>query len=252
MTDTEQPIVTAGVVVIGDEILSGRTRDTNSGTIAAFLTEHGIDLREVRVVPDDEPMIVEAVRALSGRYTYVFTCGGIGPTHDDITADAVAKAFEVGIDHDPRVVAILKKRYENDSLTEARMRMARIPAGADLIDNPVSGAPGFRLGNVHVLAGVPKIMQAMLDSVAAMIVGGAIVHSVTIECPVGEGLVGGPLAELQRQHPDVSIGSYPVFNDRPAGTRLVVRSRDAVALQAAAEAVAALVAHLTIEHAPKG
>src|SRR5229473_8616486 len=159
-------IVTAGLLVIGDEILSGRTKDKNIGYIAEYLTNIGVDLKEVRVVPDVEVEVVTALNALRHRYTYVFTTGGIGPTHDDITADCVAKAFGVSIDVDPRARALLLTRIAEKDLNEARLRMARIPAGADLILNKVSAAPGFRIGNVHVMAGVPAIMQAMLDEVA--------------------------------------------------------------------------------------
>src|SRR6202042_1993328 len=163
-TDGEKDaIVTAAVLVIGDEILSGRTKDKNIGYIAEYLTGLGIDLKKVRVVPDEEPEIVAALNALRSRYTYVFTTGGIGPTHDDITADCVAKAFGVSIDVDPRARALLLTRIAEKDLNEARLRMARIPKGADLILNKVSAAPGFRIGNVHVMAGVPSIMQAMLD-----------------------------------------------------------------------------------------
>src|SRR5947208_15279885 len=158
--------VTAAVIVIGDEILSGRTKDKNTGYIADYLVNIGIDLREVRVVPDVEEEIVAAVNALRVRYDHVLTTGGIGPTHDDITADAIAKAFGVPIDLDPRAVAILAERYGKADLNEARMRMARVPAGAELIANPISKAPGFSIGNVHVMAGVPAIMQAMLDALA--------------------------------------------------------------------------------------
>src|SRR5579863_1137033 len=156
--------ITAAVLVIGDEILSGRTKDRNLGYIAEYLTNIGVELREARVVPDIEEEIVAALNALRARYTYVFTTGGIGPTHDDITADAVAKAFGVAIDEDPRALAIMMERYKPGELTEARRRMARIPEGADLIENPVSKAPGFRIGNVIVMAGVPSVMQAMLDN----------------------------------------------------------------------------------------
>lgn len=158
--------VTAALLVIGDEILSGRTKDKNIGYIAEYLTNSGIDLREVRVVPDVEAEIVDAINALRARYTYLFTTGGIGPTHDDITADCVAKAFGVSIDVDPRAVNVMLERYKPEELNEARLRMARIPAGAELIENPVSKAPGFMIDNVIVMAGVPNIMQAMLDHVA--------------------------------------------------------------------------------------
>src|SRR5471030_2720354 len=172
MTDAV-PTVTAAVLVIGDEILSGRTKDRNLGYIAEYLARIGVETREARVVPDVEAEIVSALNALRGRYTYVFTTGGIGPTHDDITADSVAKAFGVPIDEDPRALAMMMERYQPGDLTPARRRMARIPAGADLIENPISKAPGFRIGNVIVMAGVPNIMQAMFDSAAKGLETGA-------------------------------------------------------------------------------
>lgn len=228
--------LTAGIVIIGDEILSGRTRDTNSGTIAARLTESGIDLCEVRVVPDDEAMIIEAVQTLSGRYTYVFTSGGIGPTHDDITADCVAKAFDVGIDINDEARAMLRTNYARDEdLTPARLRMARIPFGARLIPNPLSKAPGFIIGNVHVMAGVPKIMEVMLEHVLSTLPTGVRMESVSVECPVGEGLVATDLGDLQKTYPAVTIGSYPYFEANRIGTKLVARARD-LALLAEVEA----------------
>ncbi|WP_075215709.1 competence/damage-inducible protein A [Mongoliimonas terrestris] len=234
--------ITAGIVVIGDEILSGRTRDTNSGTIAAYLTSVGIDLREVRVVPDDQDMIVEAVNTLRSRYTYVFTTGGIGPTHDDITADAVGAAFGVPVDHDPRAVEILRSHYARpEDLTDARLRMARIPAGADLIANPLTKAPGFRIGNVFVMAGVPKIMEVMLDGIGPQLATGAVIHSVTVDCPFGEGVIGTALGAVAAAHPLVTIGSYPMFDGRRFATKLVVRSRDPEALAEAEAAVRAMV-----------
>jgi molybdenum cofactor synthesis domain-containing protein len=229
---------TAAVLVIGDEILSGRTRDTNSGTIAAFLNDLGIDLREVRVVPDDQALIVEAVNALRHRYTYLFTTGGIGPTHDDITADAVGAAFGVPVDHDPRAVALLASHYARpEDLTEARMRMARLPAGADLIANPLTKAPGFRIANVFVMAGVPKIMEMMLHSLAPLLRPGVRISSRTIDCPFGEGVIATPLAAIAAAHSGVTIGSYPTYDVRGFSTRLVVRSRDEGALAAAEAAV---------------
>src|SRR3954466_15916668 len=166
MMSTAAPLITAALLVIGDEILSGRTKDKNIGYIAEYLTNIGVDLKEVQVVADDEGAIVEALNALRRRYTYVFTTGGIGPTHDDITADCVARAFGVSIDYDPRAMAIMRERFAEGDLNEARMRMTRIPAGADLVPNKISKAPGFWIGNVIVMAGVPSIMQAMLDEVA--------------------------------------------------------------------------------------
>ena len=233
-------LVTAGLLVIGDEILSGRTKDKNIGYIAEYLTNIGIDMREVRVVSDVEEEIVAALNALRHRYTYLFTTGGIGPTHDDITADAVAKAFGVSIDHDPRAVAMLRERLgaRGFELNEARLRMARIPAGADLVDNPVSGAPGFMLGNVIVMAGVPAIMQAMLDAVAPRLSTGAKMLSETIRADAREGDIGSQLGEIAKANPDVSIGSYPFFDDkRGPNTNIVVRARDPQRLASARIAV---------------
>ena len=245
-------LLTAGVVVIGDEILSGRTRDTNSGTIAAFLTEIGVDLREVRVVPDDIGLIVEAVNTLRGRYTYVFTTGGIGPTHDDITADAIGAAFGVPVRHDPRAVEILRTHYARpEDLTEARLRMARLPEGADLIENPLTKAPGFRVGNVYVMAGVPKIMETMLLAIAPTLDTGVRMLSTTIDCPFGEGVIGTALGEIAGAHPMVTIGSYPSFDGVRFATKLVVRSRDEAALATAAAAVTAMLAGLAASPTPR-
>ncbi len=194
--------ITAAILVIGDEILSGRTKDKNIGYIAEYLTNIGIDLKEVRVVPDEEPEIVAALNALRARYTYVFTTGGIGPTHDDITADCVAKAFGVAIDHDPRAVAMLRERYTPEELNEARLRMARIPAGADLVENPISRAPGFKLGNVIVMAGVPSIMQAMLDNVAPTLATGRRMIAETIDVHgLPEGIYAKALGEVAATNP---------------------------------------------------
>lgn len=235
-------IVTAAILVIGDEILSGRTKDKNIGYIAEYLTNIGIDLREVRVVPDVSDEIVAALNALRGRYSYVFTTGGIGPTHDDITADAVAAAFGVTIDHDPRAVAMLSERFSPAELNEARMRMARIPAGADLVANAISKAPGFNIGNVYVMAGVPAIMQSMLDVIGPTLKTGAKMLSDTVQTGLREGDIGGPLAEIAKAHPAVSIGSYPFWSETGPDTNIVVRSRDAEKLRAAMAAVKAMVA----------
>lgn len=237
-------IVTAGILVIGDEILSGRTKDKNIGFIAEYLTNIGIDLKEVRVVSDDEPDIIAALDALRHRYNYVFTTGGIGPTHDDITADAVAKAFGVAIDHHPEVVARFKERFGAD-LNEARLRMARIPAGADLIQSATILAPGFKIGNVIVMAGVPSIMQAMMDIVAPKLKSGVRMLSDTVRANAREGDVGGPLREVAKAHPDVMIGSYPFLDDnQKPNTNLVVRSRDPEKLAAAMAAVKEMLAGL--------
>jgi molybdenum cofactor synthesis domain-containing protein len=236
-------IVTAAMIVIGDEILSGRTKDRNIGHLAEIMTAVGIDLKEVRVVPDEEDEIVAAVNALRQRYTYVFTTGGIGPTHDDITADTVAKAFGVPCEYDAKALSLLAASYatRNIEFNEARKRMARMPRGAVHIDNPVSIAPGFRIGNVHVMAGVPSIFQAMLDNVVPTLKTGTKLLSATVHCPFGEGMIGGPLAEIQKAHPDTIIGSYPKYLDGSFWTELVVRARTPEALEGGRAAVAALV-----------
>jgi molybdenum cofactor synthesis domain-containing protein len=237
-------IVTAAVLVIGDEILSGRTKDKNIGYIAEYLTNIGVEVREVRVVPDIEAEIITALNALRTRYTYVFTTGGIGPTHDDITADCVAKAFGVTIDVDPRARAMLLTRIAEKDLNEARLRMARIPAGADLIVNKVSSAPGFRIGNVHVMAGVPLIMQSMLDEVAPTLKTGVKMLSESVRADLREGDIGTQLGEIAKGHPDVMIGSYPFQDDGRPNTNIVVRSRDPQKLAAAKAAVEAMLANV--------
>ena len=231
--------VTAGLIVIGDEILSGRTKDVNIGATAEFCTDLGIELREVRVVSDDTDDIVEAVNALRHRYTYVFTTGGIGPTHDDITADAIAKAFGVALPINPEARAMLETRWKQTGteVNEARLRMARIPEGASLIVNSVSAAPGFRIGNVHVMAGVPIIMRAMLEAILPTLKSGRKVLSVTIRAAVGEGTLGGPLGALQEQYPDVKMGSYPQMGKDRIMTELVLRSSDPARLEEAAAKV---------------
>jgi molybdenum cofactor synthesis domain-containing protein len=244
-TPMQTELVTAAILVIGDEILSGRTKDKNIGYIAEYLTDLGIDVREVRVVPDVEDEIVEAVNVLRARYTYLFTTGGIGPTHDDITADSVAKAFGVSIDVDERAVAMLLQRMQREDLNEARLRMARIPAGAELVENPISRAPGFRLGNVIVMAGVPSIMQAMLDNVAPGLVGGTPVTSITIEAgALPEGLYAKPLGEVAKAHPALSIGSYPSYAAGAFANRIVVRGRDAGEIDLAVAAIRAFLEEL--------
>jgi len=236
--------VTAGMIVIGDEILSGRTKDVNIGAVAEFCTDLGIDLIEVRVVSDEMDAIVEAVNALRERCTYVFTSGGIGPTHDDITADAIATAFGVALPINEQARAMLETRWKQTGteVNEARLRMARIPEGADLIVNSVSAAPGFRIGNVHVMAGVPLIMRAMLEALAPTLKGGKKVMSVAIKAAVGEGSVGGPLGALQAEYPDVKMGSYPQMGRDRVMTELVLRSADETRLAEAAEKVRAMVA----------
>jgi molybdenum cofactor synthesis domain-containing protein len=241
-------IVTAGILVIGDEILSGRTKDKNIGFIAEYLTNLGIDLKEVRVVADDEADIIAALDALRHRYSYVFTTGGIGPTHDDITADSIAKSFGVGIDHHPEVVARFRERFQNPGeLNEARLRMARIPDGAELIQSATILAPGFKIGNVIVMAGVPSIMQAMMDIVAPKLKSGVRMLSETVRANAREGDIGGPLREIAIAHPDTIIGSYPFTDeDKKPNTNLVVRSRDPEKLAAALNAVKGMLAGLNL------
>jgi len=231
--------VTAGLLVIGDEILSGRTKDRNIGTIADHLTSIGIALREVRVVGDDESAIVEAVNALRQRYTYVFTTGGIGPTHDDITADSIAKAFGVGIDVDPRAVAIMKPAYEKRGieLNAARLRMARIPDGAELVVNEVSVAPGFRIGNVIVMAGVPSIMEAMLTCATQDLQRGRRILSSSIVAAHAEGELAELFAAHQADWPAVAMGSYPAFKEGQYATDLVMRCPNADMLRSATESL---------------
>ena len=230
-----EEIVTAAVLVIGDEILSGRTRDCNINYIAAHFTRVGIRLQEVRIVADDEAAIVEAVDALRARYTYVITTGGIGPTHDDITADAIAKAMGVSIDHDPRAVALLDAYFAKRGVepTPARMRMARIPHGAELVANAVSIAPGFMIGNVIVLAGVPDVMQVMLDDVTPRLRTGSRMLTATIKLLRAEGDVADLFASHQQKFPDVAMGSYPTFAEGRVSTQLVLRSTDSVMLEIA-------------------
>jgi len=237
-------IVTAALLVIGDEILSGRTRDKNIAYVARHCTMIGIQLREVRVVADEEAEVVAAVNALRARFTYLFTTGGIGPTHDDITADCIARAFGVPIDVDPRALALLQPYYEarGMELTPARLRMARIPEGAALVPNSVSIAPGFMLGNVVTMAGVPGIMQVMLDAVTPMLKTGARMHSVAIDLAHPEGAIAELFGAHQKEFPEVVMGSYPMFRDNRPSTQLVLRSILPEKLQAAAEGLRAKLA----------
>jgi len=225
-------IVTAALLVIGDEILSGRTKDKNIGHIADHLTAIGIQMKEVRVVPDEEPEIVDAVNALRKRYDYLFTTGGIGPTHDDITADAIAKAFGVGIDVDERALAPMRAYFERRGveLTAARMRMARIPFGAELVENSVSIAPGFMLGNVIVMAGVPNIMHVMLEAATRFLTTGKKMLATALDLQRPEGEIAELFGALQKRYPDVPMGSYPFMREGRPGTQLVLRSTDAARL----------------------
>ena len=237
---TSERIWTAALLIIGDEILSGRVQDRNVAPIATWLNQQGIRLTEVRVVPDLEPRIVDAVRTLSGSNDYLFTTGGIGPTHDDITVDAVAAALGVAVEVHPAARAMLEAHYANrGGLTEARLRMARVPAGAELIENIRSGAPGIRCGNIFMLAGVPHIAAQMLEALAGTLEGGRPLLSRTIGCWVPESEVADLLAATERAHEGCWIGSYPFFREGGAGANFVIRSPDEAALEACAADLAA-------------
>ena len=237
---SDERIWTAAVLVIGDEILSGRTQDKNVAQIATWLDVQGIRLREVRIVPDVEDEIVAALNALRARYDYVFTTGGIGPTHDDITVDAVAKALKVAVVIHPEARAILDRYYTTrGGLTEARLRMARVPDGAELIPNRMSGAPGIRLGNLFLMAGVPHITAGMLDALTGTLEGGAPLVAHTIGAWAPESEIADVLRAAERDHAGVAIGSYPFFREGRTGANFVIRSTDGAA-------VAACVAALTV------
>ena len=241
------PNPTAAMLVIGDEILSGRTQDTNTNYLAVKLTAVGIDLREVRVVGDEPSEIVGAVNALRARFDYVFTSGGIGPTHDDITADCIATAFNVPISIRADARAILATNYKNPDveLNEARLRMARIPDGADLIDNPISKAPGFRLVNVHVMAGVPAVFHGMVESVLPTLTGGEPLLSITVRIESPEGEIAARLGELAIETPSLSFGSYPFIQNGVFGSNIVVRGTDRLKLKQAEQSLARLAEDLS-------
>ncbi|CUH63150.1 Nicotinamide-nucleotide amidohydrolase PncC [Thalassovita gelatinovora] len=234
---------TAAMLVIGDEILSGRTRDSNMHHLAGELTKHGITLAEARFVADDPDAIVASVRALSQGYDHVFTSGGIGPTHDDITADSIAAAFGVSIDVRADARALLEAHYARTGteLNDARLRMARIPAGATLIDNPISIAPGFTIENVHVMAGVPTIFEAMVASVLPTLTGGAPLLSQSLRVERGEGEIAAPLGQLAKDFPDLSFGSYPFNHNGAFGTNIVVRGQDGAKVDVAMTELARMV-----------
>jgi molybdenum cofactor synthesis domain-containing protein len=233
--------VTAAVLIIGDEILSGRTQDTNLRDIARYLGTFGVDLAEARVVPDVIEEIVAALNALRERYDYVITTGGIGPTHDDITADAVAAAFGTELYEHPDILALMQARWQGE-LNAARRRMARVPTGGDLVKNPVQGPPGFTIGNVFVLAGVPQIMRGMLEDVGPRLRTGAVTISRTVRVEgSGEGVIAAPLETVARAHPAMSLGSYPFFGPDGYGSNLVLRGRDPAEVESAvAELISAL------------
>tara|TARA_R110000868_G_scaffold545_3_gene4036 strand:+ start:6749 stop:7531 length:783 start_codon:yes stop_codon:yes gene_type:complete len=244
--------VTAAVVLIGDEVLSGRTQDKNLNQIALFLAPLGINVVECRTIPDDTAVIADTVNTLRAKVDYVFTTGGIGPTHDDITADSIAAAFGVGIDVRPDALDVIEHWYAKTRtpLTESRKRMARIPDGASLIVNPVTGAPGFQIENVFVMAGVPSITRGMLEDVAHRLTGGAVTRSRSVKADnLREGDIAVPLGEMQTRYPQVSIGSYPYFlevkdGEVKRGTHLVARATDDAALDAVIGEIAAMVAAL--------
>ncbi|MGH6865654.1 MAG: competence/damage-inducible protein A [Methyloceanibacter sp.] len=237
MADQALDTVTAALLVIGEEILSGRTQDENIGYVAAYLTRIGIALREVRVVADVEAEIVSAVNDLRPRFNYLFTTGGIGPTHDDVTTDAIGQAFGVRVAPDEGAVAAMRRQFDDRELTPARLRMARIPEGAELVHNPVSRAPGYMIGNVVVMAGVPRIMQAMLDEVMPRLAKGRALLSRSVRIDAPEGDVATPLAALQAAHPDVQMGSYPFFERNRVGTYVVLRCADEAPLELALRAL---------------
>ena len=216
----------ASLIIIGNEILSGRTQDKNLSYLATWLNEIGIQLSEVRVVRDEEDEIVDTVNLLRKKYDYVFTTGGIGPTHDDITSESIAKAFNVDLETNPQALAILKDYYKDSELTEARLKMTKIPKGAELVENPVSKAPGFKIENVFVMAGIPKIMQGMLEGAKIYLSGGEPMKSESVDVFMPESFIAEELSNLQNKFKDVEIGSYPFVKDGKYGTSLVMRSSD--------------------------
>jgi molybdenum cofactor synthesis domain-containing protein len=245
----QDPSPTAAVLLIGDEILSGRTQDVNLLYIARFVAAYGIDVCEARVVRDVEENIVAALNDLRAKYSYVFTTGGIGPTHDDITVDAVGRAFGVAVEHNAEALALLGPRYKPGEFNEMRRRMARVPKGGTLIRNSVSTAPGFQIENVFVMAGVPMIMRAMLEDVAERLTRGRVVVSCTVSAQAGEGQIAADLARIQREHAAVAIGSYPFYAEAGSGVQLVVRGRDATAVEGAAHAIESALAREGIKSA---
>jgi molybdenum cofactor synthesis domain-containing protein len=220
-------VVTAAVIIIGNEILSGRTQDTNLRDIALSLGERGIRIAEARIVADVETAIVAAVNELRARHDYVLTTGGIGPTHDDITAACIAKAFGVELVEHPRIAAIIRSREAPPNIMAARLRMAMVPSGAGIIENDAGSPPGFFIGNVYVLAGIPHVMRAMLAALQPKLAGGAVVLSRSVTAYVGESPIARPLEDIQASHPDIDIGSYPFVRDGRVGTTLVARGTDA-------------------------
>ena len=240
-----QEIYTAALIIIGDEVLSGRTKDANTPYVAEKLNDSGVRLKEVRIIPDDAKTIIDTVNEMRASHNYVFTTGGIGPTHDDITSENVAAAFGVELELNDAAYAELLAYYKDESeITESRKKMAMIPKGAALIKNPVSGAAGIHIGNVYVMAGVPRIMQAMLDSILPTLTGGAMVLSRSVDADLAESFVADGLAEIQKKYDDISIGSYPKYQNGKFGTSLVMRGTDENVLQSCVNDVAELVRSL--------
>lgn len=233
--DKERDIYSAALLIIGNEILAGRTQDTNTPWIAERLTDYGIVLGEVRVVPDIEQEIIDAVNSMRGKFDYIFTTGGIGPTHDDITAQSIAKAFDVELVRDEKAFSMLEEHYGLEEITPPRAKMSMTPEGAQLIPNPVSAAPGFIIENVYVMAGVPRIMQAMLDHILGMIKAGKPILSNTVACTLPESTVAPDLTDLQDKYPDVQLGSYPHYRGGVSGLSLVLRATNKAVLEKATE-----------------
>jgi len=246
MDDFSDKPITAALIIVGNEILSGRTQDTNLNHLATKLGQIGVRLVEARVIPDVAETITATVREMAGRVDYLFTTGGIGPTHDDITADCVAAAFDRPINVDPEARALLEAHYANSEheLNEARLRMARIPDGARLIDNPVSAAPGFQLENVYVMAGVPRIMAAMLDGVIPTLKGGRRIESISVACDLPEGQLAHELGAIAKAYPDLDIGSYPKYGSGGFQVTVVLRGDEADKLEVAAGEVEEMIRNL--------
>jgi molybdenum cofactor synthesis domain-containing protein len=240
----ESSDVTAGVIIIGNEILSGRTQDTNLAYMGKQLDALGIRIVESRVIPDIEQTIIDTINHFRETYTYVFTTGGIGPTHDDITSAAVAKTFKVDLEKNGEAVRLLEKYYEPGGINEARMKMANIPVGAKLIDNPLSGAPGFQMENVFVMAGVPAIMRLMFDGITDRLIGGDPIITFNVATNIGEGVLADGLSKLQDEYPDINIGSYPYFKQRKLGVNLIMRSTNVNRLEDLKEKLTAMIIQL--------
>ena len=236
--------VTAGVIIIGNEVLSGRTQDTNLVYMGKQLDALGISIMEARVIPDIEQTIINTVNHFRETYTYVFTTGGIGPTHDDITSAAIAKTFNVSLEKNAEAVRLLERYHEPGGINKARMKMAHIPEGAKLIDNPLSGAPGFQMENVFVMAGVPAIMQLMFDGIIDRLTGGDPIITINVATNIGEGVFAEDLSRLQDEYPDISIGSYPYFRNRKLGVNLVMRSTNVNRLEELKEKLSTILIQL--------